>query len=109
MASASEIAGYLRVVAKTHRVKTAGCPIAVACIPEEFAMWLERRRLARVAQPSRASPLEQVEPLSSQEIGRRAAAFAARLARCPNDEARVGQPAFPARETKPEVTAHVGT
>ena len=109
MASASEIAGYLRVVAKTHRVKTAGCPIAVACIPEEFAMWLERRRIARVALPSRASPLEQSAPLSSQEIGRRAAAFAVRLARCPSDEPRVGQPAFPARETKPEVTAHVGT
>ena len=108
-ASGTEIAGYLRVVAKTHRVKTAGCPIAVACMPEEFGLWLERRRTARVAQPSRASPVVQSEPLSSQEIGRRAAAFAARLARCPTDEPCVGLAARPSRETKPEVDAHVGT
>jgi hypothetical protein len=109
-ASALEIAGYLRTVAKTHRVQTAGCPIAVACMPEEFGMWLERRRTARIRQAPRASPpCERGDPLSSQEIGRRAAAFAARLARCPRDEAPIGKPAFQVRETKPEVIAHVGT
>ncbi len=108
-ASATEIARYLRAVAKSHRVQTAGCPIAVACMPEEFAGWLERHRTQQQARPARASPGRPEVSLSRQELGRRSAAFTAQLARCLPDNRHIQESLNRAHEASQEIQSDVGT
>ena len=92
----------------------AGVP--VAAVPSGALAELAKARLVAPirrrapAHPATSAVLTLLrDPVGTQAMRERAAAFAARLARCPSDESRVDPPAFPARETKPEVTAHVGT
>ena len=53
-----EVARYLRASAKSARVQRARFPIAVACMPEEFADWLVRYRRMKMlpAGSARADP-----------------------------------------------------
>jgi len=90
-------------------VKTARCPIAVACVPEEFAAWLERNRIAQQPQPARAPAGPPKESLSCEEIGRRAAAFASQLARCLPDERHVHGSQNRFHEAPQETESDVGT
>ena len=83
-----EVAWYLRASAKSARVQRARFPIAVACMPEEFADWLTRyRRMkslrtasAPAAPPSaaRASDAEGAS-LCGRDLAERAKEFCRRL------------------------------
>ncbi len=85
VATREEVERYLRTCAETSRVRRANFPIAAACMPEEFADWLERSRRVRLVPPARASPARAAPTTSPHtltlgEIGDRAQ-FCARLAR----------------------------
>ena len=88
-ATADEISRYLRWSANSSRVKRAKFPVAVACMPEEFADWLQRFRKLRVV-TSTAPPSRPAAPaagaLSLAELGSRAAQLSAQLTVAPKRE-----------------------
>jgi predicted transcriptional regulator len=90
VASTGEIGRYLRSVAKTHRVKTAGCPIAVACVPEEFASWLESARKVVRVQPVQPTP--ELVRITPQEMGLRATAIIEHLGKCGTNAPAIVEP-----------------
>ena len=83
-----EVARYLRLSAKSARLQRAKFPIAVACMPEEFADWLTRYRRMKSLPPastrtdpgsaSRTSDASQAA-LCGQDLAERAKQFCRQL------------------------------